>query len=443
MAPRTYTMEEVARHDGRDGTYWTVVDGEVYDLGEFMPKHPGRGLLKLAAGRQATPLFESYHPGPSLERARRVLGRRTRHVGSLDPAEVLSRGNPTFFDDVQQRVAERLRERGLDYRSGGWIMATEAVIVASIYAVAWYFRAFDGSYLAAIVGGVMMARMGFLMHSGNHAAVARRSIRNRLCGLLMEYIGGSSIIWRHAHQFAHHGHPNIYGYDNDCEIGTPLLRFHPEIPHRPWHRIQHIGLAIGMSVGMVKWLVSDVTHLLRGRVVNASFHLERRTLTLAMLHKVAWGSVHLVLPMVVLGPLHGVLTTLVMLGIGSYYMEGIFIVNHLQKDLVPPNDRHWAEQQVMGTTNWGSASRWSNFISGGLNHQIEHHLFPSMAVHLYPVIAPVVREACEDHGIPYRSFRGFWPALWGTIGFLHALGWPKAAGVDRTVPREGSSLSAE
>lgn len=437
------TMEEVARHDGRGGTFWIVVDGQVYDVTEFVPRHPGRGLLKIAAGRQSTALFESYHPGPSLERARRVLGRKAVHVGVLDPSEAETRGDPAFFETVQQRVRARLEERGLDYRSGGWIAASEAVVVATLYAVAWYFRAFDGSYLAAVAGGVLMARMGFLMHSGNHASIGRRSARNRLAGLLMEYIGGSSIVWRYAHQVAHHGNPNIYGADNDCEIGKPLLRFHSSIEHRPWHRIQHIGLAIGMSLGMVKWLISDVPHLWRGYVGNATFHLERRDLMLAMLHKAAWAAVHVAIPVAMLGWVHGLLTTLVMLAIGAYYMEGIFIVNHLQRDLVPPTDRHWAEQQVLGTANWGAASRWSNFISGGLNHQIEHHLFPSMAVHLYPVIAPVVRQTCQDYGLEYRNYRGFWPALWGTIGFLHGLGWPKPATASDTVPHEGSSLSAE
>lgn len=437
-------MEEVSRHDGRDGTVWIVVDGQVYDVTEFMPKHPGRGLLKLAAGRQATALFESYHPGPMLERARRVLGRKCRHLGALDPSEAEFRGDPAFFETVQKRVDDVLRERGLDYRSGGWIATIEAFVVATIYAVAWYFRAFDASYLAAIIGGVMMARMGFLMHSGNHAAVGRRTVRNRMLGLLMEYIGASSIIWRNAHMYAHHCYPNIYGKDNDCEIGTPLLRFHPSIPHRPWHRIQHIGLAIGMSIGMVKWVVSDIFNLLKGRVVNAPFHLERRHLVLAMLHKAAWISVHVVVPVVMLGWVHGLLTTLVMMAIGAYYMEGIFIVNHLQKGLVPPNDRHWAEQQVMGSANWGAASRWSNFISGGLNHQVEHHLFPSMAVHLYPIIAPTVRRTCEEFGVPYHTFSGFLPALWGTIGFLHDLGWPKPDQPgDDAMPREGSSLTAE
>lgn len=436
-------MEEVARHDGRDGTIWIVVDGQVYDVTEFAPKHPGRGLLKIAAGRQSTALFESYHPGPSLDRARRVLGRKGRHLGPLEPSEAEFRGDPAFFDAVRTRVDERLRERGLDYRSGGGFATAEAVIVASIYAVAWYFRAFDGSYLAAIIGGVMMARMGFLMHSGNHAAVARLSARNRMLGLLMEYIGASSVIWRHAHQYAHHCYPNIYGKDNDCEIGTPLLRFHPHIPHRPWHRIQHIGLAIGMSIGMVKWIISDVRNLLQGRVVNAPFFIERRHLMLAMLHKAVWISVHVVLPVVVLGPLHGLLPVLVMLAIGAYYMEGIFVVNHLQENLVPPGERHWAEQQVLGTANWGAGSRWSNFISGGLNHQIEHHLFPSMAVHLYPIISPVVRKTCREFGIPYREFSGYWPALWGTISFLHHMGWPKPGETHDTVPREGSSLSAE
>ncbi len=418
-------MEEVARHDGRDGTYWLEVRGEVYDVTEFVPRHPGGLLLELGAGRQATTLFESYHPGRSLDRARNVLARKAKHVGSLDPAECEPYGDPAFFDAVRERVDATLRERGLDYRSRGWIVALESAILVLLYMTAWYFRVAEGSYLAAIGGGLVMARLGFAMHSGNHAAVGRRSRANVAVGSLMDFIGASSLVWQVAHQFTHHGKPNVNGYDNDAEIGYPLLRFHPALPRKPLHRIQTVGLAIGMSIGLFKWMISDLKYLLLGQANNAPMYVSRTAWAKVLGFKALWVVLQVVIPLIVLGPLHGILTTLVLMAVAAYYMEGIFIVNHLQRNLVPSPGAHWAEQQVQGTANWGSGMHWTNWISGGLNHQIEHHLFPSMSIHLYPVISPVVRQTCEEFGLEYRDYPGFWIALGNCMAYLHALGRPE------------------
>ncbi len=423
--PPIITLDELSRHDGRGGSYWIELYDEVYDVSDFVPRHPGGELLELAAGRRATTLFESYHPGPALERARRALAKQARHVGTLEPAAREAYGDPAFFDAVRTDVDAALRARGLGYHHRGRWLGVEAVVLVLGFLLTWYWRATAGSYLAAVIAGVIVARLGFSMHTGNHAGVGRRGKGSTLIGSIMDLVGGSSLVWRASHQVSHHGKPNVRGADNDAEIGFPLLRFHPDLPHRPWHRFQTVGLAVGMSVGLIKWTVSDLLHLRRGQVTHARFHVTRATWIKTALFKTLFFGMHVALPIVWLGPLHGILTTMVMMAVGAYYMEGIFIVNHLQHGLVPRPGAHWALQQVQGSANWSSGSRWSNWLSGGLNHQIEHHLFPSMSPYLYPVISPVVRATCAAHGVPYRDFSGFAAALAGCAGYLHDLGRPE------------------
>ncbi len=432
-------MAEVARHDGRDGTYWLEIRGEVYDITDFIRRHPGGDILKLGAGRHATVLFESYHPGPSHERALRVLARKATHVGTLCPQEQEFYGDPAFFEDVRARVDALLTERGLHYHSRAWAILAEAIALPLLFTLAWVFRVWWSeslliAYGAAVAGGVLLARMGFVMHSGNHAALSRKPGPNRYAGMLMDFIGGSSLVWQAEHQYSHHGRPNVLGKDNDCQIGTPLLRFHPSLPHRWIHRIQVPGLAIGMSIGLIKWIITDLQYALRRRVTHVAFHLNRPQWARLIGFKSLWMVMHLVIPIIVAGPLHALLSAFVMLAVGAYYMEGIFIVNHLQRDLVPQRDVHWAVQQIQGTANWSSGSHLANFISGSLNHQVEHHLFPSMSVYLYPTIAPVVRKACEDHGLGYRDYPGFAAALAGTAGYLHELGRPSPSQRDQGGP---------
>lgn len=428
-APPTITLDELSRHDGRDGTYWIEVQGEVYDVSDFVPKHPGGGLLKLGAGRRATTLFESYHPGPGLDHARKALAKRGKHVGSLEASAREVYGDPAFFDALRARVDAKLRDRKLGYHSFGWIIALESVVLVLLFLGAWLWRINAGSlgaaYLAAVIGGVMVARLGFVMHSGNHAAVGRRGAGIATVGTLMDFVGGSSLVWKASHQVSHHGQPNISGADNDAEIGYPLLRFHPELARKPWHRFQTAILGVGISIGLVKWIISDLNFLRRGRVTHAAFHVSRAEWAKVLTFKALWVALHVVVPVIVLGPLHGILTTLVMMAIGAYYMEGIFIVNHLQRGLVPRPGAHWAEQQIQGSANWASGSIWANWVSGGLNHQVEHHLFPSMSIYLYPVISPVVRATCAEFGLEYRDYRGYWIALAHCVGYLHELGQPE------------------
>ena len=429
-APPDVTLEELARHDGRDGTYWLEVGGEVYDVTDFVPRHPGGGLLKLGAGRQATTLFESYHPGKALDHARRALAKKGRRIGPLEASARESYGDPAFFDAIRSRVDAKLTERGLNYHSGGRVLAFEYVVLVLLFLGAWAGRVWGGSigfaYLAAVIGGIAVARLGFAMHTGNHAAVGRRGFGTTKVGSLMDLVGGSSLVWRASHQVSHHGKPNISGADNDAEIGYPLLRFHPDLPHRPAHRYQTATLGFGMSVGLLKWIVSDLKHLWAGRVTHTAFHVTRADWAKTIVFKSLWVVMHAIVPVIVLGPLHGILTMMVMMAVGAYYMEGIFIVNHLQRGLVPRPGAHWAEQQVQGSANWCSGSRWSNWLSGGLNHQIEHHLFPSVSIYLYPVISPVVRATCAEFGIAYRDYGSFRSALSECAGYLHELGRPEA-----------------
>jgi fatty acid desaturase/predicted heme/steroid binding protein len=442
VPPRRITLAELARHGGQDDSYWIEVEGQVYDVSSFAPRHPGGGLLTLGAGRPTTTLFEAYHPGPGLDRARKALAARGTVVGTLAPDEQTPYGDPAFFTAVRTRVDAHLRARGLDHHSGGWWLGLEAIVLLALFVGAWAWRMSAGSYVAAVLGGILIARLGFVMHSGNHAALGRRGRGTRAVGGIMDVIGGSSLVWRYAHQVSHHGQPNVAGADNDAEIGYPLLRFHPALPRRPWHRFQVAILAVGISVGLVKWLVSDLVYLVRGRVNHVGFHVPRAAWVQVLLGKALWAAMHVVVPVVLLGPLHGLATTLVMMAVGAYYMEGIFIVNHLQADLVPTPGAHWAVQQVQASANWGSGARWTNWISGGLNHQLEHHLFPSMSIYLYPTISPVVRATCAEFGLVYRDCGGYAAALARCVAHLHDLGRQPSRASTEAAPVAEPTLEA-
>jgi hypothetical protein len=104
-------------------------------------------------------------------------------------------------------------------------------------------------------------------------------------------------------------------------------------------------------------------------------------------------------------------------------MENIFLTSHIQPECVPDHKRHWAVQQVQSTVNWGSGNLACNIFSGGLNHQIEHHLFPSMAYYHYSAISPIVKETCAEFGVPYRTFSTLGQAVKSCYSYVGSFAW--------------------
>jgi linoleoyl-CoA desaturase len=257
--------------------------------------------------------------------------------------------------------------------------------------------------------------MGFLMHMGNHCGISRDRRINRVVGWFMDLIGSNCTIWGYEHQVAHHVEPNEFKKDNDCEIGNPVVRMHPEIPHTPTQKYQHILVPVGMTIGFFKWYVGDFEHFWKKNVGNVRMAIDRNDWMQLLAFKLVWLVLHVAIPTYFNGWLLAATQLLVFMGLGGHYLENIFIVNHIQNGLVPPPNAHWATKQVMATANWKSGSVFWNFFSGGLNHQVEHHMFPSLSQYWYPHISHIVQQACKEHGLGYNNYETFpqaWIAMW-------------------------------
>jgi linoleoyl-CoA desaturase len=117
--------------------------------------------------------------------------------------------------------------------------------------------------------------------------------------------------------------------------------------------------------------------------------------------------------------------------VASYCMEFIFIVNHnlseahinLPSESTDPTKKvHWADAQVITTSNWRSSSKFFNYLAGGLNHQIEHHIFPGMYFAYYWQISPIVEQVCKKHGLPYHTYPTYSSILYSCLNHLYKLG---------------------
>jgi len=424
------TLRPITLDELETQPYWMAINGKVYDLQRFIEDdlHPGGSIIRLGLGRDASDLFQSYHSGEGMLLVRRMTG-LLPVVGCLDKATPLFDKGNRFYITLRQRIERALRDEDHTRHSFELLHLVEFMITVGLYL---FFSAkciLDDSLYWPTLCGIVIARLGFMQHTANHCAASIYSAVNDWIGKSMNWIGGNQVVWRHEHQIAHHLAPNVLGQDNDCEIGYPYIRLHPDLEWRWFHIFQPLTLLLGMSVGLIKWSVSDPIHVWKRKVGNVPIRsVTTEEVQELVISKAVWWTVHFVLPCVSWGIWNGIQNGLLKFAIASLYTENIFIVNHIQETSQTNEDKeHWAIQQVKGSTNWSSGSTWWNWFSGGLNHQIEHHLFPSIHPYVYPRIAHIVRDTCSEFGLEYHSYSSYgsaWCQMFkyiGTLGFKRHL----------------------
>ena len=222
----------------------TQIDGKVYDIGPFLEKHPGGAdLLMLAAGRDATVMFRSYHR--NLDKARKFLA-SLEMVSStpFEPAVPLQPGtfdldgrssSSGFYDEVRSRVNQYFLDTNQNSRGGSW-MLFKTITCLCMCAAAYYVGVVQGYTAAACIMGLLLAVVGLsIQHDANHGAFSTSPLINRVFGFCDDLIGGSALCWRHQHVVAHHADPNDATLDSDSYDNWPLMRLNPAMPKLPHH----------------------------------------------------------------------------------------------------------------------------------------------------------------------------------------------------------------
>jgi linoleoyl-CoA desaturase len=320
-----------------------------------------------------------------------------------------------------------------------WFAASYALLLACGGASAWLAVALTVSLSLAMAG------IGFsVMHDANHGAYSGSPGVNRAWGLALDFMGASSYVWRFKHNVQHHTYTNVDGMDADIE-SEPFLRLAPSQRRRALHRYQHVYAWFLYGVLAVKWwFVDDVVDLLRsghgrhpfprprGRelaavVAGKAVFLGWALLVPALVYRSAWVAAFFLLGAFVLGV---VLSTVFQLAHVVGDAE-----NHAAEPGVQQMPTGWAEHQVRTTVDFAPASRLLGWYVGGLNFQIEHHLFPAVCHVHYPALAGIVEETCLAHGVPYRAHPTLWAALTAHYRFLRALGRPAADAAPAVAPR--------
>jgi len=301
----------------------------------------------------------------------------------------------------------------------------------------FYYGMIKGSFLAAVAMGFFHSQFGIsIAHDGNHGAFSRNLWLNRLAAFAMDLIGASSIVCMHQHNIGHHPNSNRQGDscksecdqdDPDTKSGFPLVRLGPAMPHRWYHAYQHIYYWLIVCFVTTKWFLNDFKSFRQKKYVNIEFYEIRNSdLIYLTFTKILYMLYCMITPFY----LHSFFRAVGLWGLfsatTSYMFMLMFSVNHLTEDATFPDEktisRDWAKLQCLTATNFCVGSQFWTWMSGGLNYQLEHHLFPYLP-HVYlPIISPIVQQTCKEYNVEYSSFPSYPSAIYSHYCLLKQLG---------------------
>jgi linoleoyl-CoA desaturase len=348
---------------------------------------------------------------------------------------VFAPGNE-FQAELRRRVEEFLDRTGRPTRGTLRLYVKAAVVLAAFagfYGGLVFLAANWWQGLLLAVGlGVSAAAIGLnIMHDGGHGAFSRRPWVNKLAAMTLDVIGGSSYIWHWKHGIYHHTYANITGHDSDIDLGR-LGRLSPHQPRYWYQRWQHWYLWLMYGIMAMRWhLYDDFRDLLRGRIGLHRFprpagrelaiFLGGKTVFFAL----AFGIPALFHPWWVVALFYPVVSFV--LGI---VLSAVFQMAHCVGGAafpLPQQDsgrmvKSWAVHQIETTRDFIRHSRVRAWLLGGLNFQIEHHLFPRMAHVHYAAISKMVEDTCREFNVCYEEHRSLWAGLMAHFRWLRRMG---------------------
>lgn len=280
--------------------------------------------------------------------------------------------------------------------------------------------------------GINAAFIGFnIMHDGCHGSYSQKDWVNNLMGLTLNLLGSNAFLWKTKHNVAHHTYTNIDGLDADI-TQTSLLRLAPTQALLKIHRYQHIyGIFLYALISIAWVFQGDFKKYFSHKVLNIEIKdFDTKEHIIFWLSKIFYAIIYIALPIYILGFVPYIIGFLVMnLSLGLV-LALVFQLAHVveiaefeeanTKDL--SIDHEWAIHQVNTTVNFATNNPIITFFLGGLNFQVEHHLFPKVSHVHYPKLQTIVKKVCQEYNLQYRQYPTAWQAIASHFRMLKQLG---------------------
>ena len=326
--------------------------------------------------------------------------------------------NTSFHQELKKRVQLYFQENKLQ-PTGDFSLYFKAVLLWTLYIFFYFHVVFftPNAWLAAfecLIMGGLTAAIGFnVMHDGGHGSFSSSKLWNKIAAFSVNGLGASMLMWNNKHNIVHHTYTNIDGIDDDIEI-KPMLRLCETQKKYFVHRFQHIYVWFLYPLLLLVWVfMSDYTKYFTKKVgVVPIKKLSRFDHFAFWIAKVLYYFMMIVVPIYKLGFLHWLVGFLIIMMVAGLVLSMVFQLAHTVEETafpVPADnndiDNEWAMHQVQTTANFATKNKLVSWLVGGLNFQIEHHLFPKISHIHYPAISEIIKKTCHEFDVKYIEYR--------------------------------------
>lgn len=350
-----------------------------------------------------------------------------------------NKDRPDFYKELNQQVNRYFKDRNLS-KHANLNMKIKSAFMVSLYFIP-LFVLLSGSlttfwpiFSAYLIMSLGMSGIGLsIMHDANHGSYSANKTVNAALGYLINFIGGYHVTWKIQHNVLHHSFTNIHEHDEDLD--QKVMRFSPCQKHKAIFKYQayYCTLFYGL-LSIFRFAVKDLQQLLRynqmGLLKSQRLSFPARLVELVLV-KSFYLIVTLIIPIIIL-PISGWLVFLsffVMHYISGLIFAYIFQPAHIVEDVdfyevdqEGSVENNWAIHEMRTTANYANGSTIFAWCIGGLNHQVEHHLFPHVCHVHYKNISKIVKATAEQYNVPYHSHKTFFDAVKSHLTLMHQLG---------------------
>lgn len=341
----------------------------------------------------------------------------------------------SFHAELKKRINDYFHQAGKK-TTGNFSLYFKAILLVTAYAAIYVHVVFftPAPWLAiteCIVLGGLTAAIGFnIMHDGMHGSFSRRKWVNQLAGLTLNVLGANNFMWKTKHNIIHHTYTNVHGMDDDIEA-RPLLRLCEEQKYYKIHRFQHWYFWAAYSLLYIWWVfVTDYKKYFSGRIGSTPIQKMSFAAHLSFWgFKILHAFLFVALPIYMCGFTAWLIGFLPFALFSGFVLSIVFQLAHTVEHTSfpaadPATNRmedEWAIHQLRTTANFATRNRFLSWWVGGLNFQVEHHLFPRISHVHYPAISKIIKKACQEFGIPYIEYPRMRLAVASHIAYLRSL----------------------
>ncbi len=334
-----------------------------------------------------------------------------------------------FFITLNQRVNQYFKSRDID-RTANSEMVIKTIFMFSLYLIPYIVMmtgVIESNWVMlglTIVMGFGVAGIGLsIMHDANHGAYSTKPWVNNLLGMSLNLVGGHATNWKVQHNVLHHTYTNVHDVDEDISP-RGIIRMAPESKWKPIHKFQHYYAWFFYGFMTLVWVVTkDFARIIKYQqegLIKKQRTTAAREWMIMITTKVIYFTYILVLPMLVLGLSFAQVFVgfLIMHYIAGFILAMIFQPAHVVEGIEYPLpdsagnlENSWAIHQLHTTTDFGKKQKLFSWYVGGLNYQVEHHLFPNICHVHYREIAKIVEQTTKEFGLPYKTKETFIEAV--------------------------------